>query len=83
MLAQADGICMDMVSAMLFKKKGKKQLENQLRTFPARDGITDLLLQCLYSETALNQDTNTRDANVKEIRSTARLTVMVFSRFRY
>ncbi len=65
MLAQADGICMEIVEASLFKTGGKKRLKDKLANLLKYGNSTNVLFEFLYRETALGEGTSARDAKRK------------------
>jgi hypothetical protein len=65
MLAQADGICNEMVQCPLFTRSARKSPKTRLGTFPTIEGLADILLWSLYHETGLSENTTTRNAKRK------------------
>jgi hypothetical protein len=66
MLAQADGVCREIFSALFFTKKGKEQLKRKLADLLTYRSATDVFFELLYGDTALSEDTSMRNAKRKK-----------------
>ncbi len=66
MLTQADGISKEIGQGLHFTKKGRKQIRDEITDLLEYGSATDVLVELLFRETALNEKTDVRDAKRKK-----------------